>query len=332
MMKTVKTFCPECWEAVDANVMALSEIMDVKGEDISVVSEIPVCPKCGEKIGDSRLEADNVKRAYDIYRARHNLVSPSDIKKLRSKYGISQRSLALLLGIGEASIVRYEEGSLPSKSNNTLLRSAQDDSFMRHAFTGQGKKLPPSQQKTMSEVLSGNPDVQYHYFDAKVLSGYRVLDINRMAQCIHILSEKLNASYVTRVMKALFFADFMQFEQSGESITGLTYAALPMGPVPDGYRNLLQILETENLIEIQSDKVGSLVFSKNVIPTFDAGTVAMIHLAAEFVNSFQNTTELSEYTHKLFLWTRQQNGDPIPYSSDGEVGRLVEMRLKEHKQ
>lgn len=43
-------------------------------------------------------------------------LTPQDIKDIRAKYGLSQRSFARLLGLGEASLARYEKGQKPSLS------------------------------------------------------------------------------------------------------------------------------------------------------------------------------------------------------------------------
>ena len=152
-MKTIDTFCPECWCTVEARIESRPEAHVVRETEIETVSEIAVCPLCGTDIGDSRLEDANIQRAYDVYRKTRGVIFPQQIKELRVKYGISQKSLGVLLGIGEASIVRYEDGSLPSNSNNMLLRSALNDSFIAEAFRQNGSLIPRFQQKKIEAVL-----------------------------------------------------------------------------------------------------------------------------------------------------------------------------------
>ena len=43
-------------------------------------------------------------------------ITPDEIKRIRKKYGLTQQAFARLLGIGEASMVRYENGQPPSTS------------------------------------------------------------------------------------------------------------------------------------------------------------------------------------------------------------------------
>ena len=42
-------------------------------------------------------------------------ITPDSIKSIRNRYGLSQQGFARLLGIGEASMARYESGATPSK-------------------------------------------------------------------------------------------------------------------------------------------------------------------------------------------------------------------------
>ena len=53
-------------------------------------------------------------------------LTAQDIKRIRRKYGLTQQGFARLLGLGEASVVRYENGQTPSKANANLIRAADN--------------------------------------------------------------------------------------------------------------------------------------------------------------------------------------------------------------
>ena len=57
-------------------------------------------------------------------------LTAEEIKEIRGKYKLTQQAFARLLGIGEASIVRYESGQEPSKANSNLIRAARSPKFM----------------------------------------------------------------------------------------------------------------------------------------------------------------------------------------------------------
>ena len=53
----------------------------------------------------------------------------------------------------------------------------------------------------------------------------------------------------TKLLKEMFYADFMYYKMVGASITGLEYAKLPFGPVPNDYSKIIEICCRENLID-----------------------------------------------------------------------------------
>lgn len=75
------------------------------------------------------------------------------IKETRGKYGLSQRSFAKLLGIGEATMVRYESGAQPNRANANLLRAAEDPRFMQGCLERDGERIPAKQRKHASEYV-----------------------------------------------------------------------------------------------------------------------------------------------------------------------------------
>ncbi|MBQ9043343.1 MAG: helix-turn-helix domain-containing protein [Eggerthellaceae bacterium] len=76
-----------------------------------------------------------------------------EIREIRQQYGLSQKSFALLLGIGPASMVRYEQGSKPSKANANLIRAARHPQFMQECLERDGALLPEAQRVRASEVI-----------------------------------------------------------------------------------------------------------------------------------------------------------------------------------
>ena len=80
-------------------------------------------------------------------------ITAKEIKRIRKGYGLSQKAFALLLGIGPASIVRYEQGSQPSKANANLIRAARNPEFMRECIERDGGLLSDAQRKTTSEIV-----------------------------------------------------------------------------------------------------------------------------------------------------------------------------------
>lgn len=80
-------------------------------------------------------------------------LTAGEIKDIRKTYGLSQRSFAALLGIGEASIARYETGATPSKANANLISAARHPQFILECLERDGDALPAAQRKKAEQVV-----------------------------------------------------------------------------------------------------------------------------------------------------------------------------------
>ena len=80
-------------------------------------------------------------------------ITADEIKEIRQRYGLSQRSFAQLLGIGPASIVRYEQGATPSKANANLIRAARNPQFMAECLEADGDTIPETQRIRSQTVV-----------------------------------------------------------------------------------------------------------------------------------------------------------------------------------
>lgn len=81
-----------------------------------------------------------------------DVVTAQRIREIRSKYGLSQKAFAQVLGIGTATMARYEAGDPPTKAMANLIRAAENPQFMRDCLERDGSELPP-RQKEKSEQL-----------------------------------------------------------------------------------------------------------------------------------------------------------------------------------
>ncbi|MEF9875860.1 MAG: helix-turn-helix domain-containing protein [Gordonibacter sp.] len=82
----------------------------------------------------------------------HELTS-EDIKRIREKYGLTQQGFARVLGLGEASVVRYENGQTPSKANANLIRAADDPKFLLDCIERDGELLSQEQRSKTEQIV-----------------------------------------------------------------------------------------------------------------------------------------------------------------------------------
>lgn len=142
----MKKFCPVCGKEQETEVIEKEEVSTVRGDKIKALARIRVCSVCGEELFDEELEEENIQRVYDIYRKKHGILSPEEIKNIRESYGLSQRAFAKLLGIGEASIARYETGALPEKSLSNMIMLLRDPKNMEKLLEKNGEALTPREK------------------------------------------------------------------------------------------------------------------------------------------------------------------------------------------
>lgn len=114
-------YCPNCNAETDTTVRVVQETYPVKGENITINATVRFCNICGCDIWDEELDSKNLLLAYEEYRRKHNLMAPEDIKEIRTKYNLSQTAFARILGMGDKTITRYENGSIADAAQNNLL-------------------------------------------------------------------------------------------------------------------------------------------------------------------------------------------------------------------
>ncbi|WP_165046115.1 helix-turn-helix domain-containing protein [Adlercreutzia sp. ZJ138] len=80
-------------------------------------------------------------------------ITPQRIRDIRKRYGLSQQAFARILGIGPASIARYENGTKPTKANANLIRAAEIPAFMAGCLERDGEVLSAKQRANIEKVI-----------------------------------------------------------------------------------------------------------------------------------------------------------------------------------
>ena len=324
MSEFMNIFCPACDTEVDAVLRTQSATLLVRGEHIPYEETLAICPLCGEAIGDARVEGKNLERAYAVYRAKHNIFSPSEIQALRSEYGLSLREFSKFLGFGEQTVYRYEHGDIPDVAHNNTLLSSRTADGARLLLTQNGGRLSSvSVSRIEQRIQSMERDEETSAWLGALLpldeklsasNGYRRLDFDRVAALVFTLASKCKALYWTKLQKALFFADMLSYERTGTSLTGLTYAHATFGPVMDRKDVIRYMLAKSGVVAFCEDGWGEVLVPGHCdVRPFDDDELALIDEIADFVNTFNTASELSDYSHRLTCWSESADGQIIEY-------------------
>ena len=117
-------YCLNCDKEVEVTVRTVPEVLAVKGEPFSVVSSIAYCNCCGEPVWVDELEEGNLINAFAAYRDKHGLLHPTDIRRIRERYGMTAEAFSVALGLDREAIAHYERGSLQSEEENAVIAAA----------------------------------------------------------------------------------------------------------------------------------------------------------------------------------------------------------------
>src|SRR3989304_4082899 len=238
----MKAICPNCEKEPELAVIRGKETVRVRGEPVEVASEYSKCAECGEEFETPRGYA-SLEAAYREYRRQHNLLQPEDIQGWRKRYGVTQKELSQLLGWGDATLSRYENGALQSEANEKMLRLVMEPHNLLKLIEESPGALPADKHSRLVKELGAAEaeacsfervmEERFANYEPGEFSGYRRFDLQRLFNAILFLCR--GGALKTKLNKLLFYADFKHFKEYAVSITGVHYVHLDYGPVPDNY-------------------------------------------------------------------------------------------------
>lgn len=233
---------------------------EVRGETLVFEVPVKVCPTCGTV--EEEEGVDPAETAFGEFRKRKGLLTPEEIKSIRKRFRLSQKSLAALLGMSEASVNRYEGGGLQDEAHDQAIRALQNPAVVRDLLERRGDRLSAWQRRRVLEALESEeerpkPAITLSgecYAMPKEVSpttGYREFDYLRYVAVVLWLCRHLPVVTATSLNKLLFYVDFLHFKSEAVSLTGAAYRRVQHGPVPAAYGDLQQSMELEGFIEVQ---------------------------------------------------------------------------------
>jgi len=323
-------FCPDCEKETKIEEILVEEEFNIRGELIRIETKALKCTENGHIFDDPSSTDDYLDRAYREFRSRKNLMQPEEIREARKSYGLSQRELNALLGWGGATLSRYENGALQSESHDKLLHLIKGPGVLLSlieaapdAINEEKREILRASLKSAAESehssLLSHYESSYASKSADKYSGYIPFDASKVRNAFIFLCQAPGV-FKTKLNKLLFYADFKHCKQFESSITGLRYAHLPFGPVPDQYIVLLAALTTgdEPSIEVQEQRIGDYIgeICRALInPDLSVFSQSEIMVLASVNHRFSDATAslISEDSHREDGYTQTNNGELISY-------------------
>jgi putative zinc finger/helix-turn-helix YgiT family protein len=124
---------------------------EVRGVKFEVEGKALVCSHCKFQVIPPDLLNKHAQLVDEGYRKAAGLLSAESIRAARTSLGLNQLQFAEYLGVGEASVKRWELGALQDKSSDYLMRLKTDPEYAQKNLESLcerlGRKSPTAPQR-----------------------------------------------------------------------------------------------------------------------------------------------------------------------------------------
>lgn len=323
-------YCDVCGKEVETKIITRKETYKVCGEDITINAQVLVCAECGEELFCEELDSATLVNAYNEYRRKHKLLLPDEIRKIREQYGLSQRSFAKLLNWGDKTICRYENGSVQDKAHNSLLLFLRNPENMRTYLTENEIALDERQKtKLLDTVEKLEQDTEYRaerklfelFFSSIPCdeNGFKGFDYEKLCAMVLFFANKNSDLLKTKLMKLLNYSDMIFYKENGVSMSGLKYAHLPYGPVPENFDILFGRMAADHIVHIEvfyangyekHQVVPECAIPEDILSKEELEVLERVYIKFKDFGS----VDISNYSHKEKGYSSTKKGEIISYS------------------
>lgn len=319
--------CPFC-EGIAEHKSSVTE-KEFRKEKFKIREFYYKCKNCNEEFTSTRTDELTINQVYNQYREKHEVPFPEELILLRFKYGLSAQKMSQLLGLGINTYSNYEKGEMPSLANAKLINSAKNhDVFVSYlkqakelfndkAFTRIEKKIREIVENDLDDIFLFNIN---KFQNPNRFNGYSVPNKEKLSNLLVYYIAKNNIDYNDKLKlnKMLFYTDFISYKNTGKSITGLSYRAIPYGPVPMNYDFIFAYFtEIDKLIEaefVKSQKSKVIEVFRSLqeydLSVFNEEEKIIIE---KIVNNFKDVPswDMVELSHKERSWIEMNESREI---------------------
>ncbi|MDD5604137.1 MAG: DUF4065 domain-containing protein [Eubacteriales bacterium] len=290
ILKNENKLCLSCLTEHQVDTVEIVETGIFRDQEIEFSAIYEYCHFTDEYNESEEIIRRNNCAAKDNYRKRTGLLTSKEIVKIREKYGISQKDLSEILGWGMATIARYEAYQVQDRAHDDILRKIDvDPKWLLELLTRNCVRLSAKAHNkyfyNVSEQYAKNKNFYlvesiqaiYANFTDKIITGFTDLDLDKVVEVINYLADRVSNLHKVKLMKLLWYPDFLHFKRYKKSITGLAYSALPLGAVPEGYEQIV-LLEGVNFDTLMYDE--NIAYKFKPTPGFNIKKLTVSETAA----------------------------------------------------
>ncbi|AWJ82688.1 hypothetical protein TSH58p_03630 [Azospirillum sp. TSH58] len=338
--------CPSCGKAGFVSRVSRPETVSIRDLDMNVYRTFRVCANCHAEFENSNDE-DWKLDAYAAYREIKGMVTPNAIRDWRKEYDLTQPEVSRLLGWGEATLGRYENGALQSDAHNKALARLMEVDGLAQALEANPGAISDAKKAFILDKLSVPLTIQRARQmlmtvasspRPSALNGCRLFSVEKTAGLVSFIADA--GEFKTKLNKLMFYTDFLSFFKHGRSITGLRYARIPYGPVPDKYGTIFSSLAEMGVLIIEpweaGECSGEIVRSSRVagLSILSEEERQVATLVRDYFSGW-TSTKIKDFSHKEKAWIEVPTGSPISYDYAAHLqirGLVPRASYREHSE
>lgn len=334
ILKTQNKLCLSCMEEHEVQEVAVPEENVFNGREVHYIATYEYCSYAEEYTQTEEMIRKNDIAFKDSYRKQMKLLTSDEIIAIRSMYGVSQKDFAIILGWGQATITRYENYQVQDTTHDDVLRKIKEDPkwFLKLLIRSQENLSTKAYEKynrianaliksKKNEFLKDFIEMQYiDIMGNEQLTGGTLLNLDKVVAAVNIFALRVQNLYKVKLMKYLWYADFLNYKRTGKSITGMAYKALPMGAVPEAHEVIIS-LENIHFEEVLIN--GNTAYKFEYVPSVNVQelTASELDVIDEVITRFgeMNTQDIINTMHDEVAYKETAPNEYIVYKYAHEL-------------
>lgn len=291
-----------------------------KYNDIEFYSKRRFCSKCNNLVYDEELDNEASKKAI---REKNKMlgVDPDKIIALRKKYNLTQEQFSKIIGCAKKTLISYEQGtSVPNDIYIVTLKMLlENPNIIKPMIESNLSRYSQEEYQKITSKLSiiyEEEDNKKENQELSKYNGYTEYSLSKIKNLILYLSQ--NTILKTKLLKELFYCDFISYKNIGKSITGLEYKKYQFGPVPRNYEQILnKLIQSKSIslnLIIDSDYECNQISSieKPNTKDFAKEELDIINRVIKYFKNY-SSKKIVDYSHKEKAFTDTKENNLISY-------------------
>ncbi len=311
----------------------------IKDTSVEYDELVYFCSTLGEDDEDAyfippKVMDENMLRARNAYRQIKGLLTSDEIVEFRKKFNLSQVELARLLGWGDVTVSRYESKAIQDSTYDNELRMMMESPIMMLKMLEKNQSVFESDRYTaikdkISEFITDAlikrenlTNCYALYSQPCTANGYTVLNINKLEQVINYFASKISDLKKVFLMKLLWYSDALSFKQNHIAITGLVYIHKPMGALPIGHENIMDL----SGIRVNEETPDDFDYSVyHILPNDEADFSKLsekeIEILDEVIDKFSsyNGKKIADYMHEEYAYQHTVPNQIIQFTAAEKI-------------